>query len=298
MAGFDAVVVVDWSSAATPTTGKDSIWWALHRVGDAAETRLENPATRAAAEAQLLDLLRDEIAAGRRVLIGFDFPFGYPEGFADAAFGPGAWRAVWAGLSETVQERPGNVNTRFAAAAEINRRMAQDGPFWGCPPTQRHDGLGPLKPRQEGGLSEWRAVEHAARARGARPKSCWQLSGAGAVGGQVLTGIPAVARLRGALDGAAEIWPFETGLAASDAPVVFAEIYPSLVAIAPREGEPKDAAQVRATSAHFAALARAGRLDALFAAPGAEPGVRTAVATEEAWILGVELFGEAETDTA
>ncbi|MEO0764296.1 MAG: hypothetical protein AAFZ09_21255 [Pseudomonadota bacterium] len=123
MAGFDAVVVVDWSSAATPTTGKDSIWWALHRVGDAAETRLENPATRAAAEAQLLDLLRDEIAAGRRVLIGFDFPFGYPEGFADAAFGPGAWRAVWAGLSETVQERPGNVNTRFAAAAEINRRI-------------------------------------------------------------------------------------------------------------------------------------------------------------------------------
>ena len=92
-----------------------------------------------------------------------------------------------------------------------------------------------------------------ARARGAQPKSCWQLNGAGAVGGQVLTGIPTVARLRGALDGAAQVWPFETGLAAPDAAVVFAEIYPSLVPLDPAPEEVKDAAQVCATAAHFAA---------------------------------------------
>ncbi|MEM6440221.1 MAG: precorrin-8X methylmutase [Pseudomonadota bacterium] len=298
MAEFDSVVIVDWSSASVPKTGKDSIWIAWHAAGEDAPRALENPPTRAGAEAALLALLSAEAAAGRRVLVGFDFPFGYPEGFAEAAFGASGWRAVWGGLCEQVQERPGNLNNRLAVAAQINRRLPGDGPFWGHPPTQRHDGLPTLKPKGDAVLPEWRAVEIEARARGARPKSCWQLNGAGAVGGQVLTGIPAVARLRGALDAAAQVWPFETGLAEPDAPIVFAEIYPSLVPIAPREGEPKDAAQVRATAAHFLALQAAGRLAPLFAAPGAEPGIRSAVALEEAWILGLERFGEDDADLA
>jgi len=157
--------------------------------------------------------------------------------------------------------------------------------------------LAPRKPAVVGAAAEWRVVESAARALGARPKCCWQLSGAGAVGGQVLTGVPAVARLRGRLEGAAAVWPFETGLAASDVSVVFAEIYPSLVPISSRPNEVKDAAQVRATAAHFAGLQAEDRLAALFAAPGAEPGVRPAVATEEGWILGLELFGEDRPQT-
>jgi precorrin-8X/cobalt-precorrin-8 methylmutase len=261
-------------------------------VGEDAPRRLENPPTRAEAEAELLALLTAEAAAGRRTLVGFDFPFGYPEGFAETAFGAPGWRAVWGALCELVQDRAANFNNRLAVAAEINRRLPGDGPYWGHPPSQRHEGLPALKPRDaDPALPEWRAAEAEARARGAQPKSCWQLNGAGAVGGQVLTGIPAVARLRGALDGAAQVWPFETGLAAPDAVVVFAEIYPSLVDLDPEPQEVKDAAQVRATAAHFAALDVAGRLAPLFAAPGAEAGVRPAVALEEAWILGLELFG-------
>lgn len=298
MAEFDSVVIVDWSSASAPKTGKDSIWIAWHAAGEDAPRALDNPPTRAAAEAALLALLTAEAEAGRRVLVGFDFPFGYPEGFAEAAFAAPGWHPVWAALCEHVHERPGNLNNRLAVAAEINRRLPGDGPFWGHPPTQRHDGLPTLKPKGGAALPEWRAAEAEARARGAQPKSCWQLNGAGAVGGQVLTGIPAVARLRGALDGSAQVWPFETGLAEPEAAIVFAEIYPSLVPLSPREGEPKDAAQVRAAAAHFLALQSARRLAPLFTAPGAEPGIRTAVATEEAWILGLELFGEDPLDLA
>ena len=44
----------------------------------------------------LADLLAAERAAGRRVLAGFDFPFGYPRGFAAALTGRAEALALWA----------------------------------------------------------------------------------------------------------------------------------------------------------------------------------------------------------
>ena len=66
--------------------------------------------------------------------------------------------------------------------------------------------------------------------------------------------------------GEARVWPFETGLRGpTDGTIVIAEVYPSLWAVSPAGGEPKDAAQVRAVARFFAESDRAGHLAALFA---------------------------------
>src|SRR5262245_60527212 len=88
---FDAYLMVDWSAAAVPTVGRDSIWYAL-RAGR--RERCANLPTRAAAQATLRALLLRLRGEGQRVLVGFDFPFGYPAGFA-AALGLGDWRRLW-----------------------------------------------------------------------------------------------------------------------------------------------------------------------------------------------------------
>src|SRR5205085_2380882 len=70
--------------------------------------------------------------------------------------------------------------------------------------------------------------------------------------------------------------------------VVVAEVYPSLWAVSPAEGEPKDAAQVRSVARFFAASDSSGELAALFAGdPSLTPEQRFRVETEEAWTLGV-----------
>ena len=114
--------------------------------------------------------------------------------------------------------------------------------------------------RRPVGLPDFRRVEAVA----AGAKSCWQLAYAGSVGAQALTGIAALARLRRdpRLDGAV-VWPFETGLAAPDAPIALVEIYPSL--LTPAAHPIRDAGQVQAAAAAFAALDAAGGLAALFA---------------------------------
>ena len=74
----------------------------------------------------------------------------------------------------------------------------------------------------------------------------------------------------------------------SEGAVVFAEVYPSLWAVSPAAGEPKDAAQVRSVARFFAERDRAGELAALFAGdPVLTPEQRNRVETEEAWTLGV-----------
>src|SRR5262245_17494154 len=83
---FDRYVVVDWSTNRTPKIGRDSIWIAeALRAG----TRIRidtprNPPTRAAAYDLVVRALRNHVDVGHRVLICFDFVYGFPCGFADA----------------------------------------------------------------------------------------------------------------------------------------------------------------------------------------------------------------------
>jgi precorrin-8X/cobalt-precorrin-8 methylmutase len=282
---FDTFLMVDWSAARVPRTGPDSIWICRR---DEAGTVLWNPPTRSAAR----DRLAEEIAAARRkrrrVLVGFDFPFGYPAGTAARLELAGTpWRALWDLIArDLVDDGATNANNRFEVAAALNRRMTGGPfPFWGHPAGETYEGL--LPRRQKGDIAERRLAD--INAPGTQP--VWKLYGAGSAGGQALAGIPVVRALRDdpRWCGEAAVWPFETGLGAPDAAaVVFAEIYPSLVSPQPEPGEPKDAGQVRAIAGHFAAHAGAGTLAALFAGDptlGAES--RRAVVAEEGWILGV-----------
>ncbi|HEY3943294.1 MAG TPA: hypothetical protein VGL60_12550, partial [Acidimicrobiales bacterium] len=79
---FDQIVVVDWSASAKPTRGRDSIWVGRCEVGsERRETR--NLPTRAAAASYLAELLGRSAATGAATLVGLDFSFGYPAGFAE-----------------------------------------------------------------------------------------------------------------------------------------------------------------------------------------------------------------------
>lgn len=292
---FDGYVMVDWSAAAKPQRGRDSIWICHFRRehDELREIRLANPETRLAARDLLLDLLAIELEAGRRILVGFDFPFGYPSGFA-ARLGLDdiGWRGVWDLLAELIVEGTANANNRFAVAAELNRRISDGAaPFWACPKSEARDCLTTTHHRRHEtlGLAEKRLAD--ARVKG--PQPVWKLYGAGSAGSQALTGIPVVSWLRShpRLAANSRIWPFETGLEPPSeraSGVLFTEIYPSLVPVAPRPGEVKDAAQVRTIARHFAALDQEGRLAPLFAGdPGLTQEERARVVAEESWILGV-----------
>ena len=285
---FDTFAIVDWSAATVPRTGRDSIWicWRAHD-GE----RLENPPTRHAAKMLLGDWLAAALRRGERILLGFDFPFGYPAGFAGRLGLPGApWRAVWDELGRLIEDSEENGNNRFRIAAELNRRVSGDCfPFWGCPAGLNTPFLRPKHHRRHDvdGLAERRLVDlHIPTAQ-----PCWKLLGAGSVGGQALTGIPVVRALRDdpRWKNDARVWPFETGLRApADGSIVIAEVYPSLWAVSVTAGEPKDAAQVTAVARFFSERDRAGDLAALFAGdPRLTPVQLEQVETEEAWTLGV-----------
>ena len=82
---FDTHIVVDWSARSRPSPvrpGKDAIWWALARTDGGEAREPEYARTRHEAIRRLARLMADELDAGRRVLVGFDFPFGYPAGVA------------------------------------------------------------------------------------------------------------------------------------------------------------------------------------------------------------------------
>ena len=290
---FDCFVIVDWSAANQPKTGRDSIWvCAVDRTG--AERLVANPPTRHAAKHLLRELLAQASARGERVLLGFDFPFGYPAGFAKRLGLNGAppWRAVWDEIAQLVEDDENNRNNRFVVGAEFNRRVSQRAfPFWGCPVGFAHDFLGPKHHNGHAadGLAEKRLID--TWMVGAQP--CWKLAYTGSVGSQVLTGIPVVRALRDDPDLAesARLWPFETGLRApAEARIVFAEVWPSWwrKQICGDYGPPNDRAQVRTVAGIFAAADRTGELAQWFAGdPTLSDTQRRVIETEEAWTLGV-----------
>jgi len=286
---FDAYLMVDWSAAAVPTLGRDSIWYALR---DGRNERCANLATRAAAQAALRGHLLQLCGSGRRVLVGFDFPFGYPAGFA-AAVGLRGWRGVWRFVAAEIDDGDDNDNDRFAAAARINRERFGGGfPFWGHPQGRLLDGLLPTKRGTRGftGFAERRLCELRPGARSA--KTVWQLAYTGSVGSQVLVGLPRVLALREDRDlaGTVRVWPYETRCRGDDLPpIVVAEIWPSLWPEAWRDLEGRtscrDEAQVRGLARLLQRLDREGALARLLDRPLSRAD--DAQVREEAWILGL-----------
>ncbi len=288
--------MVDWSAAAVPATGVDSIWIASaeRRNGALPPPSLDNPATRRAASVLLADRLSDLVARNRVTLVGFDFAFGYPAGLAQRLRGEGAdWRVVWKEIATRVRDSDSNANNRFEVAAGLNERISgQAFPFWGCPSRVAGPLLSTRKPAGFGErLPELRLCDRAAG--GAHP--VWKLAYPGCVGSQTLLGIAHLQALRNHpwLAEVARVWPFETGLRTLERPVdgdwrvLFAEIYPSIFDSRAIAHEVKDARQVRAVVEQAGRLDAAGELAELFAGPSALTAEqRRSIETEEAWILG------------
>ena len=283
---FDRFVVVDWSANSTPKLGRDSIWIADgHQTGT---VTLTNLATRAAAEAFLVEVFESDSASS--MLVGVDFSLGYPKGTAASLGLTGTpWSTMWALLAESIVDDERNANNRFAVAATLNRRFTGGAaPFWGCPPAQAAPTLAPTKPRPPSSLAEWRTVESQLRASGRRPFSSWQLLGAGAVGSQSLLGIPMIVRLRERLGERVQVWPFTTGFAVpapDEGVIVVAEVWPSMLTI-DTDGTVRDSAQVATMVSWLAEADRDGRLEALLS-PALSSDVSAVAVTEEGWVLGV-----------
>ncbi|MBZ8118533.1 molybdopterin molybdenumtransferase MoeA [Roseovarius sp. LXJ103] len=271
---FDSVLIVDWSAANTRAPkrpSKDAIWLGLTTRGQTQEpiycrSRIE-------AEAQIKSIITKEQAAGRRLLAGFDFPFGYPKGVARQITGSDDPFALWDWLAARITDDASGQNNRFDVAEQMNAAFPGPGPFWGKTHRDRWPGI-PY--RKEGITFDVAPEKRACDLKAQAASSCYQLCYSPTVGSQILMGLPMLSRLR-KLPGVA-VWPFE---AHADAPTVLAEIWPGLIEPAVKtapEEEIRDAAQVRLLSRALSRLSP----EALGAMMHDLPDI----AREEAWILG------------
>ena len=303
---FDRYVFVDWSGAAKPNRGKDSIWFASGTADEVSSP--QNPATRAKATEILRQLLVAAAARRERVLIGFDFPYGFPAGFAAALqLSPEQppWRATWALLTERMHDGPNNANQRFHDAAKLNEAIGSPpGPFWGHPSGFIESALTwkvafPFNTRNGRTLRELRHTERHLRTLKRLPFPVWKLAGQGAVGSQSLLGIPRVASLRDdhALAPFSRVWPFETGFTADAIPehgpfILHAEIWPGVLEPDPNSHPIADARQVVALADWARQLDIDGTLAAEFSPPRDldDDQLRECI-SEEAWTLGATNLG-------
>lgn len=183
------VFAVDWSGALQGARRK--IW--LAEAVEGRLVRLEDGRERD----ELTRHLIEEAARGPGFVVGLDFAFSLPawflreRGYADA---PALWAAV---------EREGE---DWLAGCEP--------PFWGRPGKRR-------APLPEGASATRRTEDEATRQRGVRPKSAFQIGGAGAVGTGSLRGMRLLRQLR---EAGFSIWPFDP----PGRPLVV-EIYPRLL---------------------------------------------------------------------
>lgn len=292
---FDDYLFIDFSAAGTRKTGKDSIWlahgrWSARRLH---VNELSNVATRRELETAVRARLAQLVTDGRRALIGFDFPYAYPEGTAGAfrvEDDPGrAWHCIWAALAERIEDDERNRSNRFEVASALNAACGRGvGPFWGCPVAKRTPHL--QSTRTPAGAC-WRYVEARLRRAGKRPQESFKLLGAGSVGSQALLGIPILYRLfhDAALAPHSVVWPFEWSEELSRdrdrRPLILhAEIWPGAVELDASLHATRDAAQVLTLLQWAAKQDERGELNALLDQPLREvPAVRR----EEGWILGV-----------
>jgi len=287
---FDRILIVDWSGAGQPVTGKNSLWACLaRREGDGhAIDWIENFPTRHAFMQRLEAVVGAAVAEGQRLLCGFDFAFGYPAGTAERLTGRADWRALWRKIADEIEDAPDNRNNRFDLASRWNATYFAGEPrFWGRPHQHAYADLSDKKPPAPtiAPLAFRRSEQFA---KGA--KSVWQLTYNGSVGSQTLLGIARLSRFRDESGHGEKIavWPFETGFASAfEKPVVFAEIYPSLFTLAAQD-EVKDQAQVRTVAKAFARFDADGRLGSLLYRPPmlSDEEVATSLA-EEGWVLGI-----------
>ena len=285
--------MADWSAASTrgpARPSRDRCWIAWGRAGQRRGRRPgpEYFRNRLDARERILELVADEPGP---VLVGFDFPFGYPAGS-----GLPAGRALCAKLTKLILDAPDGSNNRFEVAGRLNREIrtssgSSRGPFWGHPPGRRFSDLRPTKPRPCP-VPERRLVEERLASLGIQ--SPWKLYTVASVGSQVLLGLPTVHWLltRPELAERARLWPFETQWdrrlctsAGGRGPVVLAEIWPRLFDHEHLPFEIKDARQVAAVR-DWALDDQAGLSMALARPGGLTDEEERRCLAVEGWVVG------------
>lgn len=272
MTAFDTIVMIDWSGGndTGPTPKKDAIWAGISREGlSQTPVYLRN---RIVAESWIAELIEAELAAGRCTMIGFDFSFGYPLGFAEALTGDSNPFSVWDWFAARIKDTP-KANNRFDLAGEINLGLGEGkGPFWFNGLVNRDiPGLARNKSGYVNPFADHRRSE--TLAKGAF--TCWQMGGTGAVGSQSFMGLPVLSRLRHRFAGEVSVWPFEP----LERKVAFVEVFPSLTVDKAPEGLIKDQWQVQEMSRQIAGLTPQELADVLT--------LEVPEARQEGWIFGL-----------
>lgn len=206
------VIAVDWSGARVRAA--KTIW--LAEVIEDRLVRLENGRSRE----QVADFLVAEAEIDPNVIVGFDFAFSLPGWFLEER-GLDSARELWALADREAED--------WLAGCEP--------PFWGRPGKGRPD-LGPAR-------DHFRRTDTSVPSTGGiRPKSVFQIGGAGAVGTGSLRGMPILHRLS---EAGFSVWPFEP----ADLPLVV-EIYPRILTGAVNKSDASERAAY--LSAHRNAL--------------------------------------------
>jgi hypothetical protein len=276
---FDRVIMVDWSASSTlgPIRPSPDRCWLAWGDSPARQSPPEYFRGRVSCSSRIESLIQE---CQGRVLVGLDFPFGYP-----TVPNMPSGRPLVRLIQSLVQDGPEGTNNRFDVAATLNDRIVgkgAPGPFWGRPVSGTATAI-PVRRPKPYPFPEYREVEKLLHSRGMFPQSGWKLMGAGSVGSQALLGLAAVGRLLETCGRRVCLWPFETHKLddlRSDA-VVFAEIWPTIGDHASQNYEIKDARQVGA--AVDWAFEKSDELRSAF-----ETTVSRPFAQAQGWILGVE----------
>ncbi len=188
------VIAIDWSGGVDDRSSSEKIW--LADVRDTELVDLYNGYTRV----EIIERIREAADETPGVIVGLDFSFSVPERFLTDKLGSTTAEELWADLAAR------KYDWLAADAREY---------FWGR-----------LKGHQANDFvkaNAFRITEdrlRGMRSRKLRPKSVFQIGGAGAVGTGSIRGMEHLATL---MNGGFRIWPFHNQ--AEDRPTVV-EIYP------------------------------------------------------------------------
>lgn len=309
MAFFDAYLFIDWSAAnrrhrLRPTA--DAVWTGEFIPGIHYQ-REEYHRTRRDAVDHILTRALDHSKHARRLLLGFDFPYGYPQGFSQALGLPNGammWSHVWTCLAIRIQDTTGNLNNRFTVASDLNALISptRQGPFYGCPPTSATTHFGTHSPGFPFTVNTAIVLQRLRLPETRLPgtQETWKLFGTGSVGSQAIVGIPYVHQLRNhpQLNSYSKVWPFETQFTNTPSPpngpfILHAEIWPGVVSqqtetiLLANPQLIRDQAQVRAMCQWASTLDQQGSFGQYFATPkGLTPNQIQICTEHEGWVLG------------
>jgi hypothetical protein len=216
MSLFDFYIMVGWSGGARRSGGRSDTIWIAHGPTSADVPLTASPFSRTEAIHLIHSLLANEVESKRRVLLCFDFAYGYPVDFAaavQAATGKSdrdlPWLLIWQYLSEQIKDdegtapgaKPNNRSNRFEVANQINALLSPDpkvaGPFWCASPEAAYRYIPQNRPREPFQTAQGYVVKgHRLTDKRARSGSPFRLFGTASVGSQSLTGIARLHQLR------------------------------------------------------------------------------------------------------